>query len=166
MGVLAFTTPDLGPTGKLVYAYVTYAVLMMVYTANNLPYSALSGVMSGDRAERTSISQYRFVFQTIGSFMIQVGALPMVFYLGRGDRALGYQHTMGSSRPRRGLLIIAPGPSPPAVPRNSFQGLAGVGNGARTETRMSADGASPRCDLAPPNRSESCPCLDSSERFG
>src|SRR6476661_1739317 len=44
MGFLTFTTPDLGPTGKLVYAYVTYTLLMMVYSANNLPYSALSGV--------------------------------------------------------------------------------------------------------------------------
>ena len=61
MGFLTFTTPDFGPTGKLMYAYVTYIVLMMVYSANNLPYSALSGVITGDLDERTSLSSYRFV---------------------------------------------------------------------------------------------------------
>lgn len=95
VGVLAFTTPDLGPTGKLVWAYVTYSLLMTVYTANNLPYSALSGVMTGDMAERTSLSSYRFVFAMLAAFMIQVGALPMVDYFGQGDRAAGYQITMG-----------------------------------------------------------------------
>src|SRR3954464_12644910 len=56
MGFLTFTTPSLGPAGKLVYPYVTYTVLMMVYSANNLPYSALSGVMPGAIGERTSLS--------------------------------------------------------------------------------------------------------------
>src|SRR4051812_40728565 len=51
MGFLAFATPDLSATGKLTYAYVTYILLMMVYSANNLPYSALSGVMTGDAVE-------------------------------------------------------------------------------------------------------------------
>ena len=62
MAFLTFSTPDLGAGGKLVYAYITYIVLMMVYSANNLPYSALSGVMTGDMVERTSLSSYRFVF--------------------------------------------------------------------------------------------------------
>jgi Na+/melibiose symporter-like transporter len=61
MGFLAFTTPDLTPSGKLAYAYVTYILLMMVYSANNLPYSALSGVMTGDVVQRTSLSSYRMV---------------------------------------------------------------------------------------------------------
>src|SRR5438034_6161449 len=56
---LAFTTPSFGPSGKLIYAYVTYIALMMVYSANNLPYSALSGVITGDLRERTSLSSYR-----------------------------------------------------------------------------------------------------------
>jgi sugar (glycoside-pentoside-hexuronide) transporter len=95
MGFLAFTTPDFGPSGKLVYAYVTYTVLMMVYSANNLPYSALSGVITGDLAERTSLSSYRFVFAMIGAFVVQVIALPMVKYFGQGSSARGYQMTMG-----------------------------------------------------------------------
>jgi GPH family glycoside/pentoside/hexuronide:cation symporter len=95
MGCLAFTTPDLGYTGKLIYAYVTYGVLMLVYTINNLPYSALSGVMTGDVAERTSLSTYRFVFAMLAAFAIQVGALPLVEFFGKGDDARGYQLTMG-----------------------------------------------------------------------
>lgn len=94
MGVLTFTTPDLSATGKLVYAYVTYIVLMMVYSANNLPYSALSGVMTGDVAERTSLSQYRFVGAMLSQLVIQALALPMVHALGGGDNARGYRLTM------------------------------------------------------------------------
>ena len=95
MGFLTFTTPPFGPQGKLVYAYVTYIVLMMVYSANNLPYSALSGVITGDLAERTSLSAYRFVSAMSAALVIQGLALPMVNYFGGGDSAKGYQITMG-----------------------------------------------------------------------
>ncbi|HTR80179.1 MAG TPA: MFS transporter [Bacteroidota bacterium] len=95
MGFLAFVTPDFSSGGKLVYAYITYIVLMMVYSANNLPYSALSGVMTGDIGERTSLSSYRFVFAMIAQLIIQGLALPMVSYFGAGDSALGYRYTMG-----------------------------------------------------------------------
>lgn len=94
MGFLAFVTPDFSPGGKLVYAYCTYIVLMMVYSANNLPYSALSGVMTGDLGERTSLSSYRFVFAMIAQLIIQGLALPMVSYFGAGNSATGYQYTM------------------------------------------------------------------------
>ncbi len=94
MGFLAFVTPDFSESGKLVYAYGTYIVLMMVYSANNLPYSALSGVMTGDLGERTSLSSYRFVFAMIAQLIIQGLALPMVSYFGQGDSAQGYQYTM------------------------------------------------------------------------
>jgi sugar (glycoside-pentoside-hexuronide) transporter len=95
MGFLAFTTPDLSPSGKLVYAYVTYILLMMVYSANNLPYSALSGVMTGDVVERTSLSSYRMVFAMASQLVIQGLALPMVKQFGHGNDALGYRITMG-----------------------------------------------------------------------
>jgi glycoside/pentoside/hexuronide:cation symporter, GPH family len=93
MAVLAFTTPDLSASGKLAWAYVTYILLMMVYSANNLPYSALSGVMTGDVGERTSLSQYRFVAAMLGQLVIQGLALPMVHALGAGNDARGYQLT-------------------------------------------------------------------------
>jgi sugar (glycoside-pentoside-hexuronide) transporter len=95
MGFLTFVTPNFDPSGKLVYAYVTYIVLMMVYSANNLPYSALSGVMTGDLGERTSLSSYRFVFAMIAALIVQGLALPMVHYFGGNDSARGYQMTMG-----------------------------------------------------------------------
>jgi GPH family glycoside/pentoside/hexuronide:cation symporter len=95
MGFLTFVTPNFSASGKLIYAYVTYILLMMVYSANNLPYSALSGVMTGDLAERTSLSSYRFVFAMIAQLIIQGLALPMVNYFGKGNSAVGYQYTMG-----------------------------------------------------------------------
>jgi glycoside/pentoside/hexuronide:cation symporter, GPH family len=94
MGFLTFVTPDFSSSGKLVYAYLTYIVLMMVYSANNLPYSALSGVMTGDLGERTSLSSYRFVFAMLAQLIIQGLALPMVSYFGQGSSARGYQYTM------------------------------------------------------------------------
>jgi GPH family glycoside/pentoside/hexuronide:cation symporter len=95
MAFLTFSTPNLGGGGKLVYAYITYIVLMTVYSANNLPYSALSGVMTGDMVERTSLSSYRFVFAMLAQFVVQGLALPMVAVFGQGDTAKGYQFTMG-----------------------------------------------------------------------
>jgi len=95
MGFLTFVTPSFTAQGKLIYAYVTYILLMMVYSANNLPYSALSGVITGDLGERTSLSSYRFVFAMSAAFVIQGLALPMVNYFGQGDSAKGYQYTMG-----------------------------------------------------------------------
>ncbi|MDA7509370.1 MFS transporter [Akkermansiaceae bacterium] len=68
IGFLAFLGPDLDPTWKLVYAYVTYIALMTVYTAINVPYSAMMGTMTGDPAERASLSNFRFA----GAFSAQV----------------------------------------------------------------------------------------------
>jgi len=95
MGFLTFVTPDFSTGGKLVYAYVTYIVLMMVYSANNLPYSSLKRVMTGDLGERTSLSSYRFVFAMLAQLIIQGLALPMVHYFGQGNSAKVNQFTMG-----------------------------------------------------------------------
>src|SRR4030042_2381099 len=61
IGVLTFTTPNLSPTGKLIYAYITYTLLMMLYTIINVPYSALMGVITPNSDERTVLSQFRFI---------------------------------------------------------------------------------------------------------
>jgi len=84
IGVLTFTTPELSMSGKVIYAYVTYALMMMVYTAINIPYSALMGVVSSDPIQRTSFSQYRFVFAFLGAFLVQGLTLPLVNFIG-GD---------------------------------------------------------------------------------
>jgi GPH family glycoside/pentoside/hexuronide:cation symporter len=61
LGVLTFTTPELGSVGKLIYAYLTYTFLMMAYTAINVPYSAIMGVMTPNSHERTTVSSFRFI---------------------------------------------------------------------------------------------------------
>ena len=94
LSLLAFNTPDFGASGKVIYALVTYALLMLVYVANNLPYSALSGVLTGSMAERNSLSSYRFVAVMIAQFIIQVLLLPLVLILGGGDKAQGFRNTM------------------------------------------------------------------------
>ena len=68
-GVLLFTTPDLGPTGKLVWAYVTYIMMMTVYTGINVPYGAMLGVMTDDSDTKTVFSSYRMFFAYAGSFV-------------------------------------------------------------------------------------------------
>jgi glycoside/pentoside/hexuronide:cation symporter, GPH family len=95
IGFLAFTTPDLGKAAKILYAYLTYILLMSVYSSNNIPYSALSGVITGDMVQRTSLSSFRFVMVVIATLAIQGLALPMVNHFGHGDSAKGYQITMG-----------------------------------------------------------------------
>jgi Na+/melibiose symporter-like transporter len=92
---LVYRTPALGPEGKLIYAYLTYSLLMMLYSANNTPYSALMGVMTPDAGERTSLASYRFVAALVGQFIIQALALPLVDKFGRGDSARGWAITMG-----------------------------------------------------------------------
>lgn len=69
IGVLTFTTPDMGDTGKLVYAYVTYSLMMVIYSAINVPYASLLGVMSPDPKDRNVLSTYRMTFAYIGSFL-------------------------------------------------------------------------------------------------
>lgn len=92
--VLCFTTPDLSYTGKLVYAYLTYIGLTLAYTVNNVPYSALMGVMTSDDKQRTSLSGFRFAGAFLGGLLV-MGCLPMlVEYFGNGDSAQGYQYTM------------------------------------------------------------------------
>ncbi len=89
--VLTFTTPDFSDSGKLVYAYITYALLMIMYTAINIPYCALGGVMTDDPQERVSVQSYRFVMAMIGGLMVTSLTLPLVDLFGGGDKALGYQ---------------------------------------------------------------------------
>lgn len=94
-GVLAFTTPDFSETGLLVYAYATYMLLVVLYTAVNVPYSALMGVITPNSAERTSVSTYRFAAAFAGQFIIGATALTLVEQLGGGNEQAGWQYTMG-----------------------------------------------------------------------
>ncbi len=94
LAVLTFTTPDLGQTGKIIYAGVTYLLLMTVFTAINLPYSSLGAVMTSDSYERAGLNSYRFIFAFIGQFIVTGTALSLAMYFGNGDNAKGYQYTL------------------------------------------------------------------------
>ena len=93
-GILTFTTFDFGPVGKLVYAYVTYTLLMMVYTAINIPYSALMGVMTSKSSERTVLASWRFVGAFAGTFFVNGTMLYLVNLFGRGNEKIGFPLTV------------------------------------------------------------------------
>lgn len=78
IGVLTFYTPTFGNTGKLVYAYITYSLMMMVYSGINVPYASLLGVISPDPKERNTLSTFRMMFAYIGSFIALLLFMPMV----------------------------------------------------------------------------------------
>lgn len=94
VALLAFSTPDFSYKGKLIYAVVTYTFLLLLYAANNLPYSALSGVITGDMKERNSMSAYRFVAVMFAQFFVQVFMLPIIEYAGHGNKADGIEKVM------------------------------------------------------------------------
>ena len=92
IGVLTFVTPPFGDNGKLVYAYVTYSLMMMVYSAINVPYASLLGVMSDNPKERNTLSTYRMAFAYIGSFIALLLFMPMVnFWSGHSKEIAAQQ---------------------------------------------------------------------------
>ena len=94
IALLAFTTPDFSYKGKLIYAAGTYTLLLLAYAASNLPYSALSGVLTGDMSERNSLSSYRFAAVMFAQFFVQVFMLPIILHVGNGDKAAGIESVM------------------------------------------------------------------------
>ena len=93
IGVLTFVTPDWSPTGTLVYAYVTYSLMMMIYSAINVPYASLLGVMSPNPKERNTLSTYRMTFAYIGSFIALLLFMPLVNFFSGNSKDLGDQQT-------------------------------------------------------------------------
>ena len=92
--LLAFSTPNFEYQGKVIYAVITYSLLLLLYAANNLPYSALSGVITGDMAERNSMSAYRFVAVMFSQFFVQVFMYNLILKAGDGDKAVGIEKVM------------------------------------------------------------------------
>jgi GPH family glycoside/pentoside/hexuronide:cation symporter len=95
LGVLTFTTPNFSVTGKLIYAYITYTLLMMAYTIVNVPYSALMGVMTPNSNERTVLSQFRFIAAFLAQLLVQYSVLRLVGVFGKDNPAVGWQWAMG-----------------------------------------------------------------------
>lgn len=86
IGVLTFYTPGFNENGRLIYAYITYTLMMTVYTAVNVPYASLLGVMSANPKERNLLSSYRMFFAFIGSFITFMLLQPLVdFFTGIFD---------------------------------------------------------------------------------
>jgi GPH family glycoside/pentoside/hexuronide:cation symporter len=93
-GYLMFASPDLSDSGKVVYAYVTYTLMMLAYTAINVPYSSLLGVISPSSEERTKVSSYRFVCAFLAGWIVVTFVGPFKSILGGGDEVLGFRLTM------------------------------------------------------------------------
>ncbi len=95
IGYSMFANPDFSDGGKLIYAYVTYSLMMLAYTAINVPYSSLLGVISSKSAERSTLASYRFVMAFFAQLLISAFVWPFKDILGGGNEALGFQLTMG-----------------------------------------------------------------------
>jgi GPH family glycoside/pentoside/hexuronide:cation symporter len=80
--VLTFTTPNLDTNGKILYAWITYSLLMICYTAINIPYAALSGVMTNDPLDRTSLNSFRMALARIGGLIVTATTLPLIAFFG------------------------------------------------------------------------------------
>ena len=89
--VLAYSTPDLGLGGKMVFAAVTYPLLTLMYTVVNIPYCALGGVITADDTQRISLQAYRFVLATAGGMLSTVLMVPLASWIGGANKASGYQ---------------------------------------------------------------------------
>lgn len=94
LGYLLFLGPELSDIGKLIYAYLTYTLVMLAYTAINVPYSALLAVISPVAEERTKATQFRLVFASFGTLCVGAFATPLVDWLGGDDELLGFRSTI------------------------------------------------------------------------
>lgn len=93
--ILTFTTPHFSASGKLVYACLTLMLMMIAYSAINIPYSALLGVLTPNSEDRTSASSYRFVMAFLSVFIIVNTAIPLAHFFGGSDNSpYGWQMTM------------------------------------------------------------------------
>ena len=93
-GYLMFINPDLDDSGKLIFAYVTYILMMTAYTAINVPYGALMGVMTTSSSERLTLGTFRFVGAFSAAIVLGMSVRPLVKFLGGEDELLGFQYTM------------------------------------------------------------------------
>ncbi|WP_437614605.1 glycoside-pentoside-hexuronide (GPH):cation symporter [Erwinia sp. V71] len=93
--VLMFTTPDWSYENKVIYAFVTYFLMSLAYTAINIPYCSLGGVITNDPGERVSCQSYRFVMVGIATLILSLSLLPLAEWFGGDNKARGYQMAMG-----------------------------------------------------------------------
>jgi len=106
LGYLMFANPDLGEEGKLIFVYVTYILMMTVYTAINVPYGALMGVMTTSSSERLTLGTFRFVGAFSAAIVLGMSVRPLVRILGGEDELLGFQYTMAIFAVLSALLFL------------------------------------------------------------
>jgi GPH family glycoside/pentoside/hexuronide:cation symporter len=104
--VLTYTTPGVAGDAKLAWAYGTYLLMMVCYTCVNIPYNALSGVMSADPQQRSTINGLRFIFAFAGSTLVTAATPGMVRWLGAGNDMRGWQLTMLAWAVAASLLFV------------------------------------------------------------
>ncbi|WP_435928342.1 MFS transporter [Dryocola sp. BD613] len=103
---LMFITPDAAYTAKLAWAYFTYILMTLVYTAITIPYISMIGVITNDPDERLSANGYRFVMTKIAAFLVTIVVPMLAIWLGQGNKALGYQLSMGLMGAMGSILFI------------------------------------------------------------
>ena len=94
IAIMTFYTPDIGYTGKIVYAYITYTLLGIIYSGINIPITSILPSMTSNPQERTELASIRMMFAFVGILIVSVGTLPMVKLLGGGDQQKGFFLTM------------------------------------------------------------------------
>lgn len=103
-GVLLFTTPDFDEQGRLIYAYITYILMMTVYTCINVPYASMLGVMTSDSYEKTVFSSYRMFFAYGGSFIALYAWEPLCKLF--SDNNLSFLNVGGMAGAWQGAMIV------------------------------------------------------------
>lgn len=104
-GILTFSAPDFGITGKLIYAYATYTLMMMIYSAINVPYASLMGVMTSNIKERTTLATFRFVFAFAGSILVLATTEPLVSVFSHTSSGVNLQKGWQSSMIVYGVIV-------------------------------------------------------------
>lgn len=95
LGAIAmFTTPDISMNGKIIYAWVTYLIMSLIYTAINIPYCSVAGVITLNQKERMGCLSWRFFLNGLATLIISSTILPLTDWLGNGNRASGFQMTI------------------------------------------------------------------------
>ncbi len=103
---LVFTTPDFEYGAKLVWAYSTYLLVMLIFTAVTIPYISLIGVLTDRPEERLSANGYRLFFAKIAAFLVTIIVPLMAQRWGTGHLAKGYQASMGLMGVLAALLFL------------------------------------------------------------
>ena len=105
MGAITFFAPDFGQTGKLVYAYITYSLMMIVYSMINVPYASLLGAISSDPVQRNSLSSYRMSFAFIGSFVTFMLLQPLIDFF---SKTFGHQTVAQAAKAAESSVSTSP----------------------------------------------------------